>query len=157
MANTYLILKSLHIFGAVIFLGNIIVTGWWKAMADRTGEPKIIAFAQRQVTLTDFIFTGGGVAIVLVTGIANAMIHDMDYWHIHWLAWGMWLFIASGVIWGVVLIPIQVKQAKIAREFAISGDIPEVYWLLGRLWLWFGSLATLLPLLNIYWMVFKPS
>lgn len=25
--NTYLILKSLHIIGAVLFLGNIIVTG----------------------------------------------------------------------------------------------------------------------------------
>jgi len=157
MANTYLLLKSLHILGAVIFLGNIIVTGWWKAMADRTGEPKIIAFAQRQVTLTDFIFTGGGVAMVLVTGVANAVIHDMDYWHIHWLAWGMWLFLASGLIWVAILIPIQVKQAHIAREFAVTGEIPENYWFLGKLWLWFGVLATVLPLLNIYWMVFKPS
>ena len=28
MDNSYLILKSLHILGAVMFLGNIIVTGW---------------------------------------------------------------------------------------------------------------------------------
>jgi len=157
MTDTYLLLKSLHILGAVLFLGNIIVTGWWKAMADRTGEPGIIAFAQRQVTLTDFIFTGGGVAMVLVTGIGNAMIHGMDYWHVHWLAWGLWLFLASGVIWGVILIPIQVKQAQMAKAFAVSGEIPEEYWFLGKLWLWFGTLATLLPLLNIYWMVYKPS
>ena len=37
--NTYLLLKSLHIFGVVIFLGNIIVTGWWKVMVDRTKNP----------------------------------------------------------------------------------------------------------------------
>jgi uncharacterized membrane protein len=157
MGSTYLILKSLHIVGAVIFLGNIIVTGWWKAMADRTGEPKIIAFAQRQVTLTDFIFTGGGVALVLVTGIGNAVLHNMDYWTIRWLAWGVWLFIASGVIWAAILIPIQAKQARLAREFASSGTIPDVYWLLGKLWLWFGAVATLLPLFSIYWMVFKPA
>ncbi|MFM8332492.1 MAG: DUF2269 family protein [Candidatus Methylumidiphilus sp.] len=157
MANTYLVLKCLHILGAVIFLGNIIVTGWWKAMADRTGVPNIIAFAQRQVTLTDFVFTGGGVALVLVTGVANAVIHGMDYWHVRWLAWSLWLFLASGVIWLVILIPIQIKQAKMAREFADGGDIPEAYWRLGRLWMGFGILATVLPLLNIYWMVFKPS
>lgn len=76
MDSTYLILKSLHIVGAVIFLGNIIVTGWWKVMADRTGDPKIIAFAQRQVTFTDFVFTAGGAALTLATGVGNAMIHQ---------------------------------------------------------------------------------
>lgn len=55
MDSTYLTLKSLHILRAVIFLGNIIVTGWWKVMADRSRDLKIIAFAQRQVTLTDFV------------------------------------------------------------------------------------------------------
>lgn len=155
--DTYLILKSLHILGAVIFLGNIIVTGWWKTLADRTREPKIIAFAQRQVTLTDFIFTGGGVALVLITGIVNAEIHGMDYWHTRWLAWGMWLFIASGGIWAAILIPVQIKQAAMAKEFAEGGEIPEVYWLYSKLWIWFGGLATLLPLLNVYWMVFKPN
>ena len=78
MGNTYLLLKSLHILGAVIFLGNIIVTGWWKVMADRTRNPVIIAFAQRQVTLTDYIFTGGGVVLILATGLGNAILHNMD-------------------------------------------------------------------------------
>jgi len=45
--DNYLLLKSLHVLGVVIFLGNIIVTGWWKVMADKTRESKIIAFAQR--------------------------------------------------------------------------------------------------------------
>ena len=38
-----------NLLGVVIFLGNIAVTGWWKFMADRTGDSKIISFAQRQV------------------------------------------------------------------------------------------------------------
>jgi len=79
MDNTYLLLKSLHIFGTVIFLGNIIVTGWWKVMADRTRNPVVIAFAQRQVTLTDFIFTTRGVVLILATGIGNAILHNMDF------------------------------------------------------------------------------
>jgi len=157
MDSTYLTLKSLHILGAVIFLGNIIVTGWWKVMADRTRDPKIIAFAQRQVILTDFVLTAGGVALILATGVGNAMVHHLDYWSIQWLAWGMGLFIASGVIWVAILIPVQVKQARLARVFATTGDIPDTYWFLGKLWMGFGTVATLLPLINIYWMVFKPA
>lgn len=40
MIDWYLSLKSLHILAAVLFLGNIVVTGWWKTMADRTAMPK---------------------------------------------------------------------------------------------------------------------
>jgi len=156
MDNTYLWLKSLHLLGVVLFLGNIIITGWWKTMADRTKNPVIIAFAQRQVTLTDWIFTVGGVVLVLAGGIGNALLHDMDYLHTYWLAWGTWLFIASGVIWALVLIPVQVAQEKMARRFANGGEIPARYWQLGRLWIVFGTLATLLPMINLYWMVFKP-
>ena len=58
----------MHSAGAVLLLGNIIVTAWWKVMADRTGNPSIIAFAQRQVTLTDFAFTAVGVILLVVAG-----------------------------------------------------------------------------------------
>ena len=111
MGNTYLWLKTLHILGAILFLGNIIVTGWWKVMADRTRNPVVVAFAQRQVTLTDYVFTAGGAALLFAAGIANAVIHGMDYKSIRWLAWGYWLFIASGVLWVTILIPVQIRLA----------------------------------------------
>ncbi|NBX00290.1 MAG: DUF2269 family protein, partial [Methylophilaceae bacterium] len=60
MDHTYLLLKSLHILGIILLMGNIIVTAWWKFMADKTKDPSVIAFAQRQVTLTDFVFTAPG-------------------------------------------------------------------------------------------------
>jgi uncharacterized membrane protein len=157
MSDTYLVLKSLHIVGAVLFLGNIIVTAWWKVMADRTRDPSVIAFAQRQVTLTDLVFTAGGAALLLGAGWGNAALHGMDVPAIRWLAWGFGLFIASGAIWVAILIPIQIKQAHMAKQFANGGAIPDDYWRLTRLWNMFGAIATILPLINIYWMVFKPS
>jgi uncharacterized membrane protein len=157
MGNTYLWLKTLHVLGAVLFLGNIIVTGWWKVMADRTRNPAIVAFAQRQVTLTDLVFTAGGAALIIGTGIGNAVIHGMDYKSIRWLAWGYWLFIVSGVLWLAILIPVQVAQARMARSFANGGEIPEQYWRLGRIWIVVGVIATVIPLANLYWMVFKPT
>jgi uncharacterized membrane protein len=156
MENTYLWLKVVHIFGVVLFLGNIIVTGWWKNMADMTKDPQIIAYAQRQVTLTDFIFTGGGVAILLIAGMTNVYLHEMSY-ATKWLGHGMAIFLVSGVIWGAVLIPVQIKQAKMAKAFGLSGVIPDSYWKLCTTWNIFGLLATLIPLANLYYMVFKPA
>lgn len=95
-------------------------------------------------------------ALVLATGVGNAMLQGMDYLSIRWLAWGYWLFIITGVIWAAVLIPVQIKQARMARQFQDGGAIPESYWRLGRVWMVFGTLATVIPLANIYWMVFKP-
>jgi uncharacterized membrane protein len=157
MNEHYLLLKMLHILGVVMFLGNVIITGWWKAMADRTRQPAIIAFAQRQVTVTDWIFTAGGVALILVTGIGNATLSGIDYMNVRWTAWGYWLFMLSGVIWGAVLIPLQIAQARMAAKFADGSAIPPRYWQLNRLWFVFGILATLIPLANLYWMVFKPA
>lgn len=156
MDNTYLWLKVAHLLGVVLFLGNIIVTGWWKNMADMTKNPQIIAYAQRQVTLTDFIFTGGGVLILLIAGMINVYLHDMSY-ATKWLGHGMAIFLVSGLIWGAVLIPVQIKQAKMARAFAQNGEIPASYWKLCTTWNLFGLLATLIPLANLYYMVFKPA
>jgi uncharacterized membrane protein len=50
--SSYLAFKVVHILGVVLFLGNIIVTGVWKVLADNTGDPRTIAYAQKLVTLT---------------------------------------------------------------------------------------------------------
>jgi len=156
MDHTYLLLKSLHILGIILLMGNIIVTAWWKFMADKTKDPSVIAFAQRQVTLTDFVFTAPGAFLAIMAGDSMAYTFMSNTWDIQWLTWGRCLFIASGIIWIVVLIPTQIKQARMARGFAISKTIPDEYWKLSKRWNIFGALAVLLPLMNIYWMEFKP-
>jgi uncharacterized membrane protein len=50
-----------------------------------------------------------------------------------------------------------VMQARIARGFESAGPIPLRYWRLARIWMTFGVTATLLPLANLYRMVFKPT
>ena len=152
--DLYLALKAAHVVGVVLFVGNIIVTGWWKVMADRTRDPAIIAFAQRQVTLTDWVFTLGGVGLLTAAGCGNALLHDIPL-TTGWIAWGEALFIASGVVWVAVLVPVQSRLTRLARGFAPGKPIPEAYWRQERLWLVFGTIATLLPLAAIPVMVWK--
>lgn len=155
----YSTLKILHLLGVIIFMGNIIVTAWWRVMADQTGDYRIIAFAQRQVILTDIVFTLGGVVLLATAGFG--MVFHMNENIMEeisaqrWLWWGYTLFIISGVIWVAVLIPIQIIQSRMARKFAVTGEIPKQYWLYGKIWLAFGIVATVVPLANMYWMVIK--
>ncbi len=154
--NYYLLLKMLHIFGVIIFLGNIIVTAFWKTIADLSKDWKIISFSQKLVTYTDIVFTLIGVLLISVTGILMAQ-HFEHYLRIKWIVWGLSLFIASGVIWVLVLIPLQIKLHQIANQFKKNKTIPEEYWKLEKYWMIFGIIATILPLMNLYWMVVKPG
>ncbi len=153
--DTYAILKVLHVMGVVLFVGNIIVTAVWKGMADRTGRPEVVGFAQRLVTLTDWVFTFPGVMLVLLAGLAMAQVAGLSTTETSWIWHGLVLFTLSGVIWGGVLIPLQIVQAKAARQFENGGDIPERYWRLNRQWFIWGITATVLPVLNIAIMVLK--
>jgi uncharacterized membrane protein len=153
---SYHALEVVHLFGVTIFIGNIVVTGVWKALADRTRDARIIAYAQRVVTLTDWIFTAGGAVLILAGGYGMAAVAGLDVTKESWLLWGQGLFGISGLIWIAILIPTQALQAKEAREFAKSGEIPESYWRNNRRWLVWGTIATLPPLANLYVMVFKP-
>jgi uncharacterized membrane protein len=157
MEHHYSALKTLHILGAVLFTGNILVSAVWKALADRTREPRVVAFAQRLVGLCDLVFTGFGAGLLLATGLLMAPLWADRFWTVPWIAAGLALFGASGAIWVAVLIPVQLRQARLARGFAEGGEIPGEYWRLSRIWAAAGTLATLLPLAAIYFMVHRPS
>lgn len=147
----------LHILGVVLFLGNIIVTAVWKVLADRTKSPPVVAFAQRLVTTTDIAFTATGVVLIIVSGQVMADDWGGVFGGPAWLTIGWSLFIASGVIWLGALVPVQVMQARLARQFASETVVPRRYWRLSTLWSVFGALATTLPLVALYFMVFKPE
>jgi uncharacterized membrane protein len=156
MTSSFFILKALHVTGVVVFLGNIIVTAWWKMAADRTRDPAVIAYAQRQVTVTDFIFTAAGAALIVGAGDAMAYGYYSDSWAVPWIFWGRVLFFSVGAIWLFVLIPIQVWQARLARAFARGGVIPRRYWVLGRIWIVAGLVAIVVPLAVLWIMIMKP-
>jgi len=147
----------LHVLGVILFLGNIVVTAMWKVLADRTKSPPVIAYAQRLVTITDVTFTTTGVILIIVAGQVLAGDYGGVFSGPSWLTWGWSLFIAAGVVWLAVLVPIEVQQERLARRFRDGGEIPERYWRLSRLWAVSGGLATVLPLVTLYLMVFKPT
>lgn len=146
-------LITLHILGACLFIGNIVVSALWKVAADRSGDYAVIRFATRLVNLTDGVFTGAGATLLLVTGHLLAKQYGGVLAQ-GWILWSYILFGLSGAIWLAVLVPIQFKQARLLR-LAQAGVVPDAYHRLARLWWGAGLLATALPLPALYLMVAK--
>jgi uncharacterized membrane protein len=150
----YDILKTLHILGVVILMGNVTVTSIWKLYADRTRDARVIAFAQRLVTITDWFFTFWGIVLLIVGGYGAAWTAGMDVLRDDWIVWSEIMFAIAGGIWLFVLVPIQIRQARMAREFADGRPIPDAYWRLGRWWIAGGLIATV-PLVVATWLMVR--
>jgi uncharacterized membrane protein len=144
-------LKIIHVLCACLFLGNVVVSGIWAAMAERTRNHTIIQFSNRLVLITDLLFTATGAIGVVFTGHLMAGQYGGDTAH-PWITWSYILFGVSGLIWMLVLVPIQFKQRLLLQR---TTQITSEYLQLSRVWQFSGAVATVLPLPILYLMVTK--
>ncbi len=152
----YDIAKFLHVTGIVMLMGNITATAFWKVFADRTGNPVIIGFAQRLVTITDLSLTLWGIILTIVGGYGAAWIAGMNPFGPTWLVWSQIMFAVAGSIWLGLLVPIQIRQHRVAKTFAGGGTIPESYKRDSWNWIVWGVIGTV-PLVTAVWlMIAKP-
>ena len=142
--------RLMHVLGAVLFMGNIIVTAVWMSMARRSGDPGALRLAARAVALTDAVFTLPGVLLLLL----NGGIIGTPYFKVAapWLIVSLVLLIISGVIWVAALVPIQKRLLRLAQD----GDMAQGDALI-RGWFRWGGAATLLPFVALVLMVYKPA
>lgn len=146
-------LKIVHVLCACLFLGNVVVSGIWAAMAERTRNHVIIQFSNRLVLITDLLFTLTGALGVVFTGHLMAARYGGDSAH-PWITWSYALFGLSGLIWMLVLVPIQLKQRKLLQR---TTQITSEYLRWSRIWQVSGAIATALPLPILYFMVAKTT
>ena len=92
--------KVLHVLSACLFLGNVVVSGTWAFLAERTRNFEVISFSNRLVLITDLMFTLTGALLVVYTGslmsqrYAGAPAESQA-----WISWSYMLFGLSGAIW----------------------------------------------------------
>jgi Predicted integral membrane protein (DUF2269) len=43
----YSVFKFLHVLGVILLIGNVTVTAFWKVLANRSKEARIVAYSQR--------------------------------------------------------------------------------------------------------------
>src|SRR2546422_7976221 len=72
-AHAYLGFKLLHVLAVVLFLGNITTGVFWKANADRTRNPAVIANMLEGIIRADRLFTMPPILFILIGGVGAAV------------------------------------------------------------------------------------
>lgn len=154
--DVYYAFKTCHYLGIILLAGNITVTAVWKVFADRNGDWRIVRFGQRLVTGTDFGLTIPGIVLTIVGGYGAAWMQDYPLFDTAWLVWSQILFVVAGLIWLGILVPIQIRQARMVETWSGQSDLDDEYRRLSRRWITWGLISTV-PLCIVLWlMVAKP-
>src|SRR2546425_12966064 len=153
----YLALKTLHVLAVALFLGNITTGLFWKAHADRTRDPRLIAHMLEGIIGSDRLFTIPGVVLIIGAGVGAAIIGHVPLLHTGWVFWGIVLFAVSGFAFMAQVAPLQRRMATLMRAGAASGTPDwDAYHALSRRWEFWGAVALLTPLVALVLMVLKP-
>lgn len=154
----YLGMKTLHVLAVVLFLGNIITGLFWKAHGDRTADPRIIAHTLDGIIRSDRWFTLPGVLLIVVFGVAAAIVGRLPILGTGWIWQSIILFTVSGLAFMLQVAPLQRRLRELASAGVGGGPWDqESYRRLSRRWEFWGVVATLTPLAALVLMVYKPG
>lgn len=154
----YLPMKALHILAVVLFLGNIITGVFWHRFAERTRDPRLLAFTVAGVIRSDRLFTMPGVLLIIATGIAAAVAAGFPILGTGWILWTLVLFGVSGACFGMRVAPLQRRLLAMAQAGASGGPFDFAsYRRVAVSWEIWGGIATVTPLIGLALMVLKPA
>lgn len=148
-------IKSLHLLGVCLLIGNLLVSGLWKILADRTGSVPVARFALRTTERTDGLCTGIGAMLIIATG--HCMAPGWGGVARPWIATSYALLIASFAVWLTVLVPIQRRQMRLLRDLPADAPLPPGFRRLTVWWAVAAAASALIPLPALWLMNAKPS
>ncbi|MHA1990110.1 MAG: DUF2269 family protein [Candidatus Hodarchaeales archaeon] len=153
----YEIHRLLHILGATLFIGNILVTGVWGFLASRAGT-EILPFASKTINWVDVFFTGPGAILLIYNGITLASLWSYE---LTWIGIPYFLFLGTGLIWIFSLVRYQSNLVLIGSMIENETDSTKMKALTDQFngifnrWTIWGILAVILPLIAMVFMVLK--
>ncbi len=134
---TYLVLKYLHVLGAVVLLGTGSGIAFFMLMAHRGGDAGHIFHTARTVVLADVLFTATAVAAQPITGYLLARETNWPLTE-SWLTASLLLYGVAGLFW-LPVVWMQRRMRDLASAAAANSEpLPADYHRLFRLWFWFG-------------------
>jgi len=153
--NTYALLKLIHVFAVIIFLGNIITGLYWMKKADKTNNLSIISFTMKGIISSDRLFTIPGVIIITIFGFSAAIHGGVPLLKTGWIFWSLVLFTLSGFAFSWKVAPLQNKIYKLIKNADADSFNKTLYHSYLKQWEMWGLVALLTPLAASVMMVLK--
>jgi len=154
----YIGFKLIHIAAVILFLGNITTGLFWKAHADRTRNPQIIAHAIEGIIRSDRWFTLPGILIIILGGVGAALVGGIPILGTGWILWSIVLFSLSGLAFSFQVAPLQTRMGAMTRANVDPDQFDWTrYHTLSVAWEWWGLFSLLTPVAAFVLMVLKPA
>jgi uncharacterized membrane protein len=152
------VLKAIHVFSVVIFLGNIITGLFWHAHAERTRDASVLAHAMAGIIRSDRLFTTPSVFAILASGVWLAIRGGFPLLGTGWILWSIILFGISGVVFVSRVAPLQRQLHALALAGAERENFDyAAYRRRARVWELWGAIALLTPVAALAIMTVKPA
>jgi uncharacterized membrane protein len=156
MIDPDILLRWLHVIGAMVLFGTGAGIAFFMLMAHRSGDARIIAHVAGTVVIADLLFTATAVVAQPVTGILLAA---RTGWPLDtfWIVASLILYVVTGAFW-LPVVWMQKRMRDLARAAAAEdAPLPPAYHRLYRLWFWFGFPAFAAVLAIIWLMLARPA
>lgn len=155
-AQAALALKAFHVLMACVFLGGGSLIAWFKIRAERSGDPRIVAWGLAEVVRADWVFTLPGALLLLGSGLGLAHAHGRPIVGTSWILAALVDYTVAGLLW-IPAVHLQLRMRDLATRAADRGDpdLPPEYHRASRIWLALGVPAFLVSLHAVYAMTAK--
>lgn len=142
------LLRLVHVAGAVLLLGNVVVTGLWAGLLWRWREGLSYRVAARVILWADLCFTLVGGSALVTSGIFLALREGLAWRELPWLRHGIAAIGVATLVWLLVLLP---EQLRMDRWSVDDPRYPRAFWR----WTLVGWLDTLVLCFGLWAMVTK--
>lgn len=150
-----ILIRYLHIFGAILIFGTGLGTAFHMWCAHRTGDPRVIAAVGRSTVMADWIFTTPAVVLQPLTGFALAWSSGWSFTE-GWILAALALYALAGACW-LPVVWLQMRMRSLAQAADKTGtDLPRAYRRYARFWFWLGWPAFIAMLLILHLMIARP-
>ena len=151
-----LLLKYLHVLGAVVILGTGTGIAFFMLMAHLSRDAAFIGRTASVVVRADMLFTATAVVVQPVTGYLLMRETGVTFSE-GWIVASLVLYGAAGAFW-LPVVWIQARMRDLALEAAAGGTpLPERYHRLFRIWFVFGFPGFGSVLAIVWLMIARPA
>lgn len=151
----YLVVKYLHVLGAIVLLGTGVGIAFFMLMAHRSGDVGHIFRTAKTVILADYLFTATAVVAQPVTGVLLARQLGLPLSE-PWLLVSLVLYAVAGAFW-LPVVWMQRRMRDLAEAASARGEpLGAEYRGLFRLWFAFGFPGFGAVIAIVWLMVVKP-
>lgn len=155
------VFRILHVFGAVVLIGDLLFAGFWLSRALVRGDAGLRTYVLATMAWTSKTYALPAILLNLIAGLALIHFKKTQMATAIWLWIALVLYVVVTGLWHGVLIPRRKKMAALFGEpekgaKAVAAGAPGNFDTMARAWLGVNAVVVSLLFVILALMVWRP-